>query len=200
VIHHFLTANQGGKTMKNKILFFSLLAAFLVSGTVNASAATVVVPGNASGGFGNPSSGYVPLISALKVCGRGTIIISYKSGTVTDCGLNAGPKGVTYVLEPWDQMPLQEVVGTLSGTVPNLNALIGAFVPASTVKTTGFAAVDGTKALAPVGIPPNALFFVGIYATVEVNGPGTLFLGINDGYVSDNGGSFTVTVNFIQNP
>ena len=186
--------------MKNKIVFFSLLLAFLASGTVNVSAAAVVVPGNATGGFGNPATGYVPLISALKVCSRGTIIISYKSGTVTDCGVNAGPKGITWVLEPWDQMPLQEAVGTLSGTVPNLNALIGAFVPASTVETSGFAAVDGTKALAPVGIPLNALFFVGKYATVEVNGPGTLFLGINDGYVDDNGGSFTVTVNFIQNP
>ncbi len=187
--------------MKNKIVFFSLLLAFLASGTVNVSAATVVVPGNATGGFGNPAVGYVPLVPALEVHGKGTIIISYKSGTITDCGgVNAGPKGVTYVLAPWDQMPLQEVVGTLAGTVPNLNALIGAFVPASTVETSGFAAVDGTKALAPVGIPLNALFFVGKYATVEVNGPGTLFLGINDGYVDDNGGSFTVAVNFIQNP
>ncbi|MDQ1352391.1 MAG: hypothetical protein QG657_2697 [Acidobacteriota bacterium] len=187
--------------MKNKIVFFSFLLAFLATGTIIVSAATVVVPGNATGGFGNPPVGYVPLIPALKVYAKGTIIISYISGTITDSGgVNAGPNGATYVLAPWDQMPLQEVVGTMAGTVPNLNALIGAFVPASTVKINGFAAVDGTKALAPVGIPVNALFFVGTYATVDVNGPGTLFLGINDGYVGDNGGSFTVKVSFIQNP
>jgi hypothetical protein len=182
-------------------MFSILVLAFLASGTANASTATVVVPGNASGGFGKPALGYVPLVSALKVFGKGTITISYKSGTVTDYGgVNTGPKGVTYALEPGDQMPLQEAVGTMSGTVPNLDALIGAFVPASTVKTAGFAAVDGTKGLAPVGIPPGALFFVGKYTTVEVNGPGTLFLGINDGLVGDNGGSFTVTINFVQNP
>jgi hypothetical protein len=71
---------------------------------------------------------------------------------------------------------------------------MGAFVPASIAQGAGFSAVDGTKALAAVGIPPSALFFVGQYTTVEVSGPGTLFLGINDSVAEDNGGGFMVEV------
>ena len=169
---------------------------FLVSGpAVAGPPPAVFVPGNASGGFGYPAEGYVPLVPALEVFEKGTIRIIYISGTVTDSGgVNAGPNGVPW---PWSddlQFPLQEAAGTMGGTVPNLNALIGVFVPRSTVETPGFAPVDGTKALAPVGIPPHTLFFVGRYATIEVPGAGILFLGINDMAVQDNGGGFAVRV------
>ena len=63
---------------------------------VAVDSATVTVPGNACGGFGNPSSGSVPLVPALAISGPGTITISYVSGTVTDSyGINTGPDGVS---------------------------------------------------------------------------------------------------------
>jgi hypothetical protein len=76
----------------NKLLFVSLLA-FLATGTANAGSATVFVPGNATGGFGQPPTGYVPLVPALDVSGKGTIKIVYKTGTVTDFRVLAGPRG-----------------------------------------------------------------------------------------------------------
>ncbi len=176
-----------------KCLLF--LMAVLATGTAVAGSATVIVPGNATGGFGNPASGYVNLVPALVVKGPGTIQISYKSGIVTDAGgVFSGPYGVPWTESNYLQFPLQETIGTQSNTWKNLDALIGAFVPASTTAIPGFAPVDGTKQLAHVGISPNALFFVGAYTTVEVSGPGTLFLGINDPIVGDNGGSYTVSV------
>jgi hypothetical protein len=62
------------------------------------------------------------------------------------------------------------------------------------VKTPGFQSLDGTLLTSGVGIMPNLLFFVGTYNVIQVSGPGTLYLGINDGGVSDNSGSITVTV------
>jgi hypothetical protein len=80
------------------------------------------------------------------------------------------------------------------GSTKNLDALIGVFVPAKTVNLSGFSALDGTKAVAAVGIIPNGLFFIGYGKTLVLKQAGTLFLGINDFEVGDNGGGFTVTV------
>jgi len=41
---------------------------------------------------------------------------------------------------------------------------------------------------------PNGLFFIGSAKKFWVAQAGTLFLGINDCWVSDNGGGFNVTV------
>jgi hypothetical protein len=78
--------------------------------------------------------------------------------------------------------------------VKNMDALIGVFVRQSRVQRKGFMALDGTKAVAPVGIMPNGLFFIGTGKTFWVKGAGTLFLGINDIWAGDNGGGFIVTV------
>lgn len=162
--------------------------------TAVAATATVTVPAKASGRFGNPGDG-TALIPAIKVSGKGTITISYVSGTISDSvAFNVGPKGAAYDIGQNYQSPLQEATGTAFGIVKNHWALIGAFVPDSTVKSTGFSAVDGTKSLTAIGITPNTLFFVGSYTAIDVNGPGTLFLGINDSGVADNTGGFTVKV------
>jgi hypothetical protein len=73
---------------------------------------------------------------------------------------------------------------------------MGAFVPQSVVTSPGFSPVDNTKVMNDVlvGITPNMLFFVGGHTKLEVNGPGTLYLGIDDDIVSDNSGSLTVRV------
>jgi hypothetical protein len=167
----------------------------IVAATTVAAQTQVFVPGTASGGFGTPALNWVPLVPALTVTGPGTITVTYISGTVTDAGgVNTGPNGVPYSTRPDWQLPLEEKVGVTRGMGNNLDALIGVFVPATRVNRAGFAAVDGTKALAAVGILPNGLFFIGTSKTFKVNQAGTLFLGINDQIMGDNGGGFTVAV------
>jgi len=166
---------------------------------------TVTVPSTASGGFGTPASGYVPLVKALTVKSAGTITISYQSGTVDVPGtphggwcsagasLCQGPNGGDWDAPYGWALPLEQASG-VAGQVHLTNdmALIGAFVPQSLVKTTGFQALDGTKF--PIGIMPDKLFFVGSYNVIQVSGPGTLYLGVNDMYDDDNVGSLTVKV------
>lgn len=165
------------------------------AGTAAYAQVTVFVPGNASGYFGNPADEVVPLVAGITVSGPTTITVTYESGTVTDAGgVNTGPDGVSY--PAFDgQFPLEEAKGVAPHTaVTNLDALIGAFVPQSTVNASGFMPVDGTKNAAPVGVLPNTLFFIGTKRTICVKQAGTLFLGINDMIVHDNGGGFTVTL------
>ena len=78
----------------------------------------------------------------------------------------------------------------------NAIALMGAFVPQLWTQESGFVAMDGTKLANGIGIMPNQLFFVGSNNYIQVRGPGTLYLGINDWFVDDNSGSLTVTVTY----
>ena len=176
--------------MKYAVVIIILLAAIT---TLNAQV-QVFVPGNASGYFGNPADQAIPFVPALTVNGPGTITVTYVSGTVTDAGgVNTGPDGTT-----WNngtaQTPLQEAKGIAGGTINNLDALIGAFVPAVRANHSGFAAIDGTKDATRVGIIPHEVFFIGESITFAVTEAGTLYLGINDWVVSDNSGGFNVTV------
>jgi len=189
---HFLDAIRSSANATASVLaLFTLLVAV---STVTHAQVTVFVPGKASGDFGNPVATLVPFVSALTVTAPGTIQITYLSGMVQfGIGLFTGPNGAS-----WDlgqvQTPLQEAKGVANGHVNNLAALIGVFVPTSRVETPGFKAIDGTKNLTPAGIVPSTLFFIGTSKTINVHGPGTLFLGINDEGVEDNGGGFTVQV------
>lgn len=155
----------------------------------------VFVPGNASAFFGNGADIQVEYVPAVTVAGPATITVSYVSGTVLDAGgINTGPNGTT-----WDtqggQSPLQEALGISGGTIQNLDALIGSFVPATTINNPGvFSPLDGTKDVAPVGIMPNSLFFIGEGITYNATEAGTLYLGINDWWVGDNSGGYTVQV------
>lgn len=171
------------------------LAAFVAAATMIARAQTsVFVPGNANGGFGNPIDFVVPYVPAITVSGPSRITVTYVSGTVTDTGgIDTGPNGTGW---NWGttQSPLQEARGASGGRTNDLDALIGVWVPATTVGKWKFHPVDGTKALARNGILPNTLVFVGTGKTFWVFEAGTLYLGINDYNVSGNGGGFTVTV------
>jgi len=157
----------------------------------------VFVPGNTNGAFGNPIDVAVPLVPAITVSGPGTITVSYVSGTVTDGGgVNTGPNGVV-----WDcrsgqiQTPIQEGEGVARAVCHHLDALIGVFVPQSRVQDRrGFNPIDGTKNLTRVGIVPSKLFFIGEGLSFDVKEAGTLYLGINDMIMADNGGGFTVEV------
>jgi len=180
--------------MKAAIFTLLTILVLITAATTAAAQTQVFVPGTASGFFGNTADIPVPLVPAIPVTGPSWITVTYVSGTVTDAwGINAGPAGV-----PWTvgngQLPLQETVGVMGGKVNNLDALIGVFVPQKTVQRRGFNALDGTKAVTHVGIMPNGLFFIGAGKRFWVTQAGTLFLGINDCWVGDNGGGFTVTV------
>lgn len=167
----------------------------LIAAVTTASAQTpVFVPGNASGCFGNPADMCIPLVAAITVSGPGTITVTYVSGTVTDCcGTNAGPNGAPWTMNG-AQAPLQEARGVLVRKIKNLDALIGVFVPQLRVQRANFSPLDGTKGVTTVGIMPWNLFFIGTGKTFPVSGAGTLYLGINDWGVGDNGGGFNVTV------
>jgi hypothetical protein len=184
--------------MKNMKIAFVLLM-FIAAITLGARAQTqVFVPGTASGYFGNPQDQAVPFVPAITVGGPGTITVTYLSGTVTDCcGIDTGPNGVKYNTHG-TQWPLQEAHGVSGGIVYNEDALIGVFVPQSRVLRKGFNAIDGTKDATRVGIMPGNLFFIGEGKTFDVKEAGTLFLGINDITVGDNGGGFNVEVSFQQ--
>jgi len=173
------------------LIFITLIAAAAVT---TAAQTNVFVPGNASGFFGNPADIQVPLVAALTVSGPGTITVTYVSGTVTDFGgINTGPDGAPW-FSPGQQSPLEEGLGGEVTNISNLDALIGVFVPQYRAQHKGFKALDGTKNVTPVGIMPKGLFFIGTGKTFSVTEAGTLFLGINDWGVADNGGGFNVTV------
>ena len=137
----------------------------------------------------------MPLVPAITVSGPGTVQVTYVSGTVAiGYGADTGPDGIPCInCRPY-QLPLQEANGIGGGNARRNGALMGVFVSQSRVNHSGFQAIDGTKNLTPVGIKPDALFFIGEGKTLKVGEAGTIFLGINDGYVGDNGGGFTVEV------
>jgi hypothetical protein len=183
----------------------SAIVLVITSAAVAAQTTTVFVPANALGGFGNPSvSGNQPYISAVAANGPGTISISYISGTIVDDpNINTGPDGVACVCFVNQQDPLSEgagVTGLQGGFVANVDALIGIFVDQSRVLAPGFSPVDGTKRLAPVGLIPSHLFFIGSQKMIKVNRAGTLFLGINDSNGAANQGGFIVSVMFTPAP
>jgi hypothetical protein len=191
----------------------AMLALLIASTTIRAGAQTqVTVPGNASGIFGNHHNRNapgifgnhydlrVPFVPAITVDGPATIKIAYVSGTVTGIGgVDTGPNGVSWNTHG-NQSPLQEKDGIAGGRIPNLDALIGAFVCKRRSDSPKFSAIDGTKGVVRVGIVPEALFFVGEGITYEAKEAGTLYLGINDWITSNNGGAFVVDVSVVPYP
>ena len=174
-------------------LMLAVLVLIVAAATATAQT-QVFVPGNTNGCFGNAVDKCIPLVPALTVSGPGKISVTYVSGTVTDAGgIDTGPDGAPWT-DPRFQLPLQEKFGVWGWRMNHVDGLIGVFVPQSRVLRWGFAALDGTKGVARVGIMPDGLFLIGTAKTFHVSEAGTLFLGINDCWVGDNGGSFTVTV------
>jgi hypothetical protein len=155
----------------------------------------VFVPGNTNGGFGGPIDLLVPFVQAITVDKPATITVTYVDGLVIDAGGEEfGPNGKDYNCGRTYQLPLQETHGIAGGICLGLNALIGVFVPEWRAAHKGFSPIDGTKDLTQVGIMPDRLFLIGESKTFDVKQAGTLFLGINDCWVSDNSGFFNVEV------
>jgi len=154
---------------------------------------TVTVSGKTNGDFGSPIDTIVPFVHGVTVTGPSIITIT-ATGCVTDVGVTGciTPNGVSFNATT---TPLQEA-GINGNPDPNLDGLIGAFVPANIANDPNFQPIDSTKADCSPGpcINPNLLFLVGASDTIRVNGPGSLYLGIDDFIVNDNGGSHTVTI------
>jgi hypothetical protein len=179
-----------------KVVLFVFAIVMSLVGSGSAGAVVCTVSAKATGSFGNPDTGSIPLVPCLTITERGTIVIR-ASGTWSFANGESNTANGTCSNAPFttNQIPLQEAAG-VGGSVQSCDAgaLMGAFVPSSTVSTPGFKPVDGAKNLVAVGIKPNALFFVGTYSVLQANGPGTLYLGMNDAYAADNSGSLSVSV------
>jgi hypothetical protein len=182
--------------MTKAFLFvFAIVMGLVASGSAGAVICTV--PATATGSFGNPNTtGSTPLVPCITISERGTIVIRASGTWSYAAGESNTANGTCYPGAPFTsgQIPLQEAAGVGGGVQScTIGALIGAFVPRSTANNLDFKPVDGTKNLVAVGINPNMLFFVGVYGAFEANGPGTLYLGMNDGYAADNSGSLSVS-------
>jgi len=155
----------------------------------------VTVTGLTSGAFGDPSDATIPFVVGIKVSGAAVITVT-ATGCVTDVGISCvTPDGFSFT---GGVTPLQEA-GLVPITDPHVDGLIGAFVPAVTASNPNFKAIDSTKAVCSPGpcIDRTQLFFIGASKVFSVNEAGTLYLGIDDFIVDDNGGFFTVTVSSV---
>ena len=199
-----------------------IVSAFLITLAVSAwsvptLADTVIVDSKATGGFGfhadeTPPAGGTPMVlgfvfgapSAVAIIATGKIDLHPSVSELQDIS----PDGTAFdgddfgLLRAYDlgYIPLEEAsvdggadFTTFSNILPDLGALMGAFVPKSTVDSPGFSPKD--EDFGVPGIRSDQLFFIGSGPfEFKANEPGTLFLGINDNRASNNTGSFEVTL------
>ena len=178
---------------------------------------TVIVDSKATGGFGYhpdaaPPAGGTPMVlgfvfgapSAVAIIATGEIDLYLGLPELEDIS----PDGTAFDGDNFNltralnfsYMPLEEAsvdggadFTAFSDTLPDAGALMGAFVPKSTVDSPGFSPKD--EDFGVPGIRSDQLFFIGSGPfEFKANEPGTLFLGINDSRASNNTGSFEVTL------
>jgi hypothetical protein len=185
------------------ILIFAALA---YPAALNAT--TIQVSGKSTGFFGSPNSSDTLLLTpGLTVSGPASIEIR-ATGIVTDFNdqgqfLRIGPSGTDFTSIFGDVLPLQEAQGLPPNTPTTVwDCLMGAFVPAAIASLPNFVPEDAAK-VGPgrVGIKAQSLFFIGEGPfTLTTTGAGMLYLGINDSFVADNGGGFSVTPTVVPEP
>jgi acetyltransferase-like isoleucine patch superfamily enzyme len=199
-----------------------IVSALLTALAVSASgpsvlADTVTVDSKATGGFGlhpaaAPPAGGTPMVSGFVFDGRSTVTV-IATGTIDtnpdpSFGLvDTSPDGTDFVGDDFGStradfgyLPLEEALvdggadfTLFSNTLPDVGALIGAFVPKSTVDLPGFSPED--EDFGTPGIASNQLFFIGAGPfEFKAKEAGTLFLGINDSRAFNNTKSFDVTL------
>jgi len=181
--------------MKTGRLSRTVLILIITAAATTASAKHVYVGGKATGCFGNADTACKTLVTGIAVSGPGTITISASGRVKWGGGAYSGPNGRSACIPDY-QKPLQEAQGIAHGCVKNVGALFGVFVAQSWVQQEGFQPFDATKNLVQVGIKPGGLILVGRNKKLQVKEAGTLFLGINDDGVQDNGGRFSVNITF----
>jgi len=169
-------------------------AIFVALGIANAD---VIVPGKASGGFGSPSDQMNPLIPALTVAGPAVIQIT-ATGCLTDVVGPAciTPDGFSFTGNSAELTPLQEAGVFPPPTDPRTDGLMDALVPATIANQPTFQAIDSRNPACHPGpcIDPGLLSPIGTNNFLIVQQAGTLFLGIDDFIIGDNGGRFDVSL------
>ncbi|MFW2542192.1 VPLPA-CTERM sorting domain-containing protein [Primorskyibacter sp. 2E107] len=186
--------------------FKTLAAAFALGlAALHAQAATVdySVLATTNGLFGQWQSGGTnmasgPQLSAgetITITAPGTISLGEIYNVVTADGVDVNAS--TGHVFAWEYTPLEEAGVDANPALAydpmmyGLGALIAAFVPTATVAAPGFTARNTD---AGGGIQASDLFLVGSSLTFTAAYDGYLFFGINEGYVANNSGNFTVTV------
>jgi hypothetical protein len=163
-----------------------------------AQSAVLNVDAKANGGFGSSSGGTLgTAMVPFAVLGAAAFQIS-ATGLISVCSCLplVGPDGITFPDTPngnGEILPLEERDGIDPDPSDFLGALIGAFVPAGTPGNPGFDDdISGDVAAA-------ALFLIGGGPYVfSAPGAGTLYLGINDSFVANDSGSFTITITQVR--
>ena len=166
-----------------------------------AQSAVLNVDAKANGGFGSSSGGTLgTAMVPFAVLGGASFQIS-ATGLISVCtgcsGLPlVGPDGITFADTPFGNgeiLPLEERDGIDPDPSHLLGALIGAFVPTGTTGNHGFDEDIGGDVAAA------ALFLIGSGPFLfSAPGAGTLYFGINDSFVANDAGSFTVTITQVR--
>jgi T5SS/PEP-CTERM-associated repeat protein len=173
----------------------------------------VLVPAQASGFFGFPSAGAADLVPAYTFTDAGQQVTINATGTIylvtpsSPTNANGLTLQRSFIIggAPSGFLPLEEVLVDAGSPVPitdgsstilNVGALIGAFVPESIAAQPNFVPRDEDVVTAgQVGISSSGLFLVGAGpVSFTAPGPGRLYLGINEPFVSNNAGSFAVGI------
>jgi hypothetical protein len=193
----------------NQLVLRLLVLFKLIFSQFAIQAATVSVPATAGGGFG--------LVHLSPVLGSTNFIVGYlfsqtgqtieiKSSGLINIGIStlAGPDGLTLTRGVIDgYTPIEEglldfgvpvPIGDMDSTVLNVSALIGAFIPESRASEPGFVPLDSDIVEGSRGIFSSDLFLIGNGLTFVAPGEGRLYLGINEPYMLNNSGSFSVSV------
>lgn len=165
-----------------------------------AHAAELIVDAKANGGFGSSSGGTLGLAMVPFAIGGPASFTISATGLISICtGCNlplTGPDGFTFADSPFGNgeiLPLEERDGIDPDPSNFLGALIGAFVAQLTPGTAGFDKDIGGN------IDDSALFLIGSGPfSFTAPGAGTLYLGINDSFVANDAGFFTVTINQVR--
>lgn len=166
-----------------------------------ASATTISVSATANGMFGNLVTGTNTFVAGPALAAGDTVQITATGIITLGENLTTDADGVDVdsssgKIFSFEFTPLEEALLDLGGTddtlMENLGALIGAFVPTAQVNAPNFRASDDDISYG--SLPSSSLFFVGTSLTYTATEAGTLFFGINEGYVLNNSGAFSVTV------
>lgn len=202
-------------TQSSRYAISALSILFFIGFANSIFAATVNVAATASGGFGsqgNPGSTafilghtFSNIDEMVSITATGTINLSAGATGVTPQGINT-PAGTPFALTT-SYTPLEEVMvdsGVLTiprpvgDMIEDVGALIGVYIPATTNNNPTFTPFD--EDLVPLGIPASDLFLIGLGTTFTAQGPGALYLGINEWYAQNNSGAFQVTLDPVPIP
>lgn len=185
-----------------RILSSILAAGLTMAGGSAATAATYTVSAFASGSFGYLNSFASPFVAGPSMVAGETVEITV-TGTIN---LGNGITGVT--ADGFDNptgigvsdnefTPLEEVVVDANPAAANtpgmqdMGALIGSFVPVDIVTAPGFSAIDEDFG---GDLTAESLFYLGASFEYTATEDGILYFGINEPWVFNNTGAFTVSV------